>query len=90
VKQAEFDPHEVQDRDVVVEITMARGRKEQAAGRIVYVQSMVDYEQRYIVRAEVTNRQEYGRWLLRDGMKATMSIRLDSSGAPAVNVTSAP
>jgi multidrug efflux pump subunit AcrA (membrane-fusion protein) len=88
VKQAEFDPHEVQDRDVVVEITMARGRKEQATGRIVYVQSMVDYEQRYIVRAEVTNRQEYGRWLLRDGMKATMTIRLDSS--PAVNVTSAP
>jgi multidrug efflux pump subunit AcrA (membrane-fusion protein) len=82
LEQSAFDPHEVLGSDVVVEVEMAHGRKEQFTGRISYVSSLVRLDGRYIVRAEVANRQEYGRWLLRDGMTATMSIRLNAAGAP--------
>jgi len=86
-----FDPHEVMGCDVTVEIEMARGRKEQFTGRLVYVSSMVRLDGRYIVRAEVANRQEYGRWLLRDGMTAKMTIRLNTAaGGGAVDVSRNP
>jgi multidrug resistance efflux pump len=90
VELATYDPHEVHGSDVVVEIDMARGRKEQVTGRITFVSSLVRLDGRYIVRAEVANRQDHGRWLLRDGMTATMTIRLNTADAGAVNVTSAP
>jgi len=85
-----FDPHEVIGCDVVVEVEMARGRKEQFTGRLVYVSSMVRLDGRYIVRAEVANRQEYDRWLLRDGMTAKMTIRLSTAGGTAVDVSRNP
>jgi len=90
VEQAAYDPHEVSDRDVVVEVEMARGRKVQLPGRITYVSSMGRDDGRYIVRAEVANRQEHGRWLLRDGMTATMTIRLDTAGAGSLDVSRTP
>lgn len=85
-----FDPHEVMGCDVVVEVEMARGRKEQFTGRLVYVSSMVRLDGRYIVRAEVANRQEYGRWLLRDGMTAKMTVRLNTAAGGGVDVSRNP
>ena len=77
VEQSEYDPHEMQGCDVTVEVEMARGRKEQFTGRIIYVSSLVRCDGTYNVRAEVANRQEHGNWLLRDGMPATMTIHLE-------------
>ncbi len=88
--QSAYDPHEVGGCDVVVEVNMARGRKEQFTGRITYVSSLVRLDGRYIVRAEVANRQEHGRWLLRDGMTATMTIRLSTAGADSLDVSRTP
>ena len=82
-----YDPHEVVGCDVTVEVEMARGRKEQTQGRITYVSSEVRGDGKYQVRAEVANRQDHGRWLLADGMKATMTIHLNTGGAPAVDVS---
>jgi multidrug efflux pump subunit AcrA (membrane-fusion protein) len=89
VEQAKYDPHEIQDCSVTVEIEMARDRKEQASGRISYVSSLIDMRGRYLVRAEVSNRQEYGRWLLRHGMTAAMTIHLNTDSAGAVDVSRA-
>lgn len=89
VEIADYDPHEIMGADVVVEVTLARGRKEQLTGRITYVSSLVRDDDRYIVRAEVSNREEYGGWLLRDGMTATMTIRLNTAGNTAVDVSRA-
>jgi multidrug efflux pump subunit AcrA (membrane-fusion protein) len=89
VEQAKYDPHEIQDCNVTVEIEMARDRKEQASGRISYVSSLIDMRGRYLVRAEVSNRQEYGRWLLRHGMTAAMTIHLNTDSAGAVDVSRA-
>jgi multidrug efflux pump subunit AcrA (membrane-fusion protein) len=90
VEQAAYDPHEVSGRDVVVEVEMAHGRKEQLPGRITYVSSMARDDRVYIVRAEVANRQELGHWLLRDGMTATMTIRLSTAGAGSLDVSRTP
>jgi multidrug efflux pump subunit AcrA (membrane-fusion protein) len=90
LEQSAYDPHEVGGCDVVVEVDMARGRKERFTGRITYVSSLVRIDRRYVVRAEVANRQEHGRWLLRDGMTATMTIRLSTAGADTHDVSRTP
>jgi multidrug efflux pump subunit AcrA (membrane-fusion protein) len=90
VDESAYDPHEMNGCDVTVEVEMARGRKEQMTGRITYVSSLARGDGRYIVRAEVDNRQEHGRWLLRDGMTATMTIRLNTAGAGAMDVSRTP
>jgi multidrug efflux pump subunit AcrA (membrane-fusion protein) len=85
-----YDPQEVVNCNVTIEVEMARGRKEQAEGRITYVSSEVRGDGKYQVRAEVSNRQDHGRWLLADGMKATMTIHLGAGGAPALDVSRRP
>jgi membrane fusion protein, multidrug efflux system len=91
VEQAKYDPHEIQDCNVTVEVEMAHGRKELVDGRITYVSSLLDGTgKRYQVRAEVANRQEFGRWLLRHGMKATMTIHLNNGEVGAVDVSRTP
>jgi multidrug resistance efflux pump len=90
VDQAMYDPHELQGCSVTVEVEMARGRKEQVNGRISYVSSLLEDGRRFRVRAEVANREEFGRWLLRDGMIVQMTIHLDTGGAGAVDVSRAP
>lgn len=90
VEQANYDAHELLGCDVTVQVDMARGRKEQFTGRIVYVSPMVRVDGRYIVRAQVANREEYGQWLLRDGMTASMTIHLGTGGAAPVGVSLAP
>ena len=92
VELAAYDPQEIDGCDVTVEVELARGRKEQATGRITYVSSMVrltgNYS--YIVRAEVANRQEHGSWLLRDGMTAKMTIHLNTARAESIDVSRKP
>ena len=39
---------------------------------------------------EVTNREEHGQWLLRDGMPASMTIHTNTGGATPVGVGLAP
>jgi multidrug resistance efflux pump len=90
IEQSAFDAQEVDGCDVVVEVDMARGRKEQLTGRVTYVSSLVRLDGRYIVRAEVANRQEDGRWLLRDGQTATMTIKLNTAGSRSMDVSRTP
>jgi len=90
VESTDYDPHEVGDCDVTVEVEMARGRKEQLEGRITYVSPMIRLDGRYIVRAEVPNRQDHGRWLLRDGMTAKMTIHPNTAEARPLNISQTP
>jgi membrane fusion protein, multidrug efflux system len=90
IPQKDYDAQEIQGCQVTIEVGMARGRKEQVQGRITYVSSMVRLDGKYLVRADVTNRQEQGRWLLRDGMTAVMTIHLNTGGEPALGVSRTP
>lgn len=86
VDQSKYDPHEIANCEVTVDVVMARGRKAQFKGRIIKVSSIVRSDGLYNVRAEVANQQENGNWLLRDGLPASMTIHLGTgSTAPAVS-----
>jgi multidrug efflux pump subunit AcrA (membrane-fusion protein) len=67
---------DIAQRPVTVEIDLARGRKEQFRGQVVFVNPIVQAGNRYRVRAEVENRQEKEQWLLNPGSTATMVIHL--------------
>ena len=68
---------EIANRPVTVEIELARGRKEQFTGRVVFINPLVQAGNRFRVSAEVENRQEQGQWLLNPGAEATMAIHLE-------------
>jgi multidrug efflux pump subunit AcrA (membrane-fusion protein) len=87
VDPSKYDPHEIQGCEVTVEVEMARGRKESFPGRITKVSSLIGGHKMYNVRAEVVNRQEYGSWMLRNGMSAKMTIQLGTGGAAAAGVS---
>jgi len=86
IEQSKYDPHEIANCEVTVEVEMARGRKATFRGRIIKVSSIVRSDGVYNVRAEIANQQEHGNWLLRDGLPASMTIHLGTGGtAPAVS-----
>jgi|GEM_PF-1766634 len=76
VSVKEFDPSEIEGRDVTVEVELARGRLAQFTGRVTHVNPIVK-SNLYRVRAEVDNRQQDGFWLLQAGRDATMLIHLE-------------
>jgi len=90
VEQSQYDPHELQGCAVTVEVQMARGRKETVEGRITKVGSIVGIDGKYNIRAEVANRQEFGGWMLRDGLPAQMTIHLGTGGTAAAGVSQRP
>ena len=75
VNAADFNPGEIEGRDVIVDAEMARGRKMRFKGQVVFVKPVVEGGD-YLVQAEVENRQENGHWLLRPGLNAAMTIQL--------------
>jgi multidrug efflux pump subunit AcrA (membrane-fusion protein) len=76
VDSGRFNPEQVRDRPVTVEVTLAGGRRETFKGRIVFTSPIVESGGDYRVFAEVENRQAEGsqQWLLRAGQTATMTI----------------
>lgn len=70
-------PSEVLGRAVVVEVELARGRRQKFQGRLVFADPRVQAGAEYRVWVEVDNRQENGFWLLRPGLEAEMTIRLN-------------
>jgi len=82
---SQFDPHEIRDCEVSVEVKLARDRPvETFHGRITFVSPVVKGEAgRYRVRANVANRQEFGQWMLRHGHTVKMTIHL-GTGRPDV------
>lgn len=74
VPTAELNISEIAGGNVVVEVQLARGRKERFAGKVVFISPVVTAGAKYRVRAEVQNRREQNQWLLRPGMSATMMV----------------
>ena len=77
VSAAEYNASELAGRSVSVHTQLARGRKLELPGRVTFVSPLVQAGNRYRVRAEVENREEQGQWLLRPGMPAAMTVRLN-------------
>ena len=75
----QYNANEVDGRPVTVHVQLARGRDVQFRGNVVFVSPLVQAGSKYRVRAEVENRMENGRWLLRPGMSASMRIHSQMS-----------
>ena len=84
VDSTRWNPEQVRDRPVTVEVTLAGSRREQFKGRIMFTSPIVESGGDYRVFAEVENRQEPGspNWLLRAGQTATMTIHSQESPLP--------
>lgn len=89
IEQGNYDPNEVTNCAATIEVEMARGRKETFQGRIIKVSSVVRQDGQYEVRAEIANKEDHGYWLLRDGMRASMTIHLGTGAAGATGVSRA-
>jgi macrolide-specific efflux system membrane fusion protein len=76
INGSDYNVSELVNRPVTVEVELARGRKKQFRGRVVFVNPLVQAGNRYRVRAEVENRVEEEQWLLNPGAMATMVIHL--------------
>lgn len=76
ISGADYNVVDIANRPVTVEIDLARGRREQFKGQVIFVNPIVQAGNRYRVRAEVENRQENEQWLLNPGSTATMVIHL--------------
>ena len=74
VSARDFDRREIRKRSVKVEIELARGRKVQFLGKVVFVSPVVQAGNKYRVRAEVDNKMENGDWVMGPGMRATMTV----------------
>jgi multidrug resistance efflux pump len=90
VEAAQFDPHEINGRQVLVRAQLAHDRIEAFSGRIAYVGlekrggSQFASGSRFVIWAEVDNRIEDGHWLLLPGADVDLTIDLAS---PAVAET---
>lgn len=86
VDSGRWNPEQVRDRPVTVEVPLAGGRRETFKGRIVFTSPIVESGGDYRVFAEVENRQAEGsqQWLLRAGQTATMTIHSLQQPLPPV------
>ena len=71
-----YNPSEIADRPVTVEVELARGQIERFVGKVIYVSPQLQAGNRYRFRAEVENRQVQGHWLLRAGANTQLIINL--------------
>ena len=75
---AEYAPAEVVGRSVTVVVEgLAHAGAEPFHGKVVGASPMVEANNHFLVWAEVENRKHNGYWVLRDGLKATVTIALD-------------
>lgn len=78
----EYDPREIENCRVTIDVRIGRDRVEQATGYIVYVDPIAEPDgrrSRYRVRGEISNRMEDGRWLISPNLTATMRIHLGTA-----------
>jgi multidrug efflux pump subunit AcrA (membrane-fusion protein) len=86
VDSSRWNPEQVRDRPVTVEVALADNRRERFEGRIVFTSPIVESGGDYRVFAEVENRQSEGsqQWLLRAGQTATLIIHSQQPALPPV------
>jgi macrolide-specific efflux system membrane fusion protein len=86
VDAAAWDPEQVRDRPVTVQVTLAKDRRESFAGRMVFVSPLDESGGDYKVVAEVENRRSEAakQWLLRPGKTVTMTVHSGQPPLPPV------
>jgi multidrug efflux pump subunit AcrA (membrane-fusion protein) len=78
LRAADYAAGDLVGRPVVVEATLAHGRRAQFAGKIAFVHPEIDARGQFRVKAEVANSVENGQFVLRPGQDVDMTIRVDA------------
>jgi macrolide-specific efflux system membrane fusion protein len=86
----QFNPEEILNQPVFVEIERARNEAVRLPGKVVFISPLVQAGDRYRVRAEVENRQQNNFWLLGPGMSASMTIQVQTAPASVANRAGGP
>jgi multidrug efflux pump subunit AcrA (membrane-fusion protein) len=77
LRSHEFAPEEINGREVVVTVSLARGQTVELKSRISFVSPLVEPASgEYRVSADVTNVPRGGFWVIRPGLSAEMTIQL--------------
>jgi multidrug resistance efflux pump len=76
IDSSRYNPEQIDGRPVTIEVILAREKKIEATGKIIYVSQQVQGDRRYLIRAEIPNRRQGKYWLFRPGLKASMTIHL--------------
>ena len=86
VDTAKWDPEQIRDRPVTVEVVLAGDRRETFTGRMVFVSPLDESGGDYRVVAEVENRraEPSKQWLLRPGKTARMTVHSGQPPLPPV------
>ena len=72
---AKILPSEVQDQPVTVTVTLPNREPATLEGKIAFVNPIVEAGLRFLVVAEIANRQENGYWILRPGLPVELKIQ---------------
>ncbi|MEM6331370.1 MAG: HlyD family efflux transporter periplasmic adaptor subunit, partial [Planctomycetota bacterium] len=83
---ADHAPADLDGCEVTVSVAAGGGRTVTATGRVVYIDPILVrgvQGQQAVVRAEITNREQNGRWAVLPKMKAQMTIHLGTGAAAA-------
>jgi multidrug efflux pump subunit AcrA (membrane-fusion protein) len=75
---SEYAPSEILNLPVMVETTLARGRRAQFVGKVTFVHPEIDNRGKFRIKAEITNTVEAGQFLLFPGKEVDMTLRLDA------------
>ena len=78
-----FNPHEVQGKEVTISVPVARGETIEFTGKIVFVSFMKANANSFVVKAEVENRIQDGRWMLLANEEVTMRIHVGQTAVQA-------
>ena len=75
----EFNPDEVIGKDVVVTVKLARNEEMTFPGKIVIIGSkdLAGSGNEFKVKAEITNKQRNGQWVLRKETRVSMRVNLN-------------
>ena len=76
VDSAQYDPGQLDGRPVTIQVPLARGQEFEVTGKIVYVSQSVEHDNAYLVRAEIENKRRGNHWLIRPGLKTSMTVHL--------------
>lgn len=81
VNRADYNPVDVIDRRVTIQVELANGKIEPFAGKIAYVSQLVQTGGVYRIRAEVENRKDKNLWWrIYPGLNARMTILINDPG----------
>jgi multidrug efflux pump subunit AcrA (membrane-fusion protein) len=80
VDATKLAPQVLKGKAITFTVLLPGGRPATFQGRIIHTSEKVEGDRRFVVKAEVLNKQEDGYWMLKPGLVGQMKIHLEAAG----------